>query len=409
MQHKFKTLNFVVNLALLAAVPAFTQIPSPEATPDATAAAPAAYVYVQTHQGVDVFDAAADGKLTPIKGSPFATTGQMAGSNGKYLISIGTDYLHTYTVDSNGAVGKQLSEINTQDYAGADCGNTTNNGAELDHSGKYLYVQLWAYQSSGNCAAWQSYKIASDGDLTFLGNAEYSGYVDGYATSDSVPTVSGNDKYAYGVATSYEEGEGYNFYQFAPFSQGSNGALAVDENFTETDPKPDPNAEGGWNQVLVAADPSGHLAALMFEGYPSYDTGNYTKPGPMLLGSYTIGSNGSVKSTNTYLDMPSPEISGSLLQMSPSGKLLAVAGTGLQIFHFNGAAPITKDSALLLPAIDIAQLAWDNDNHLYALSYSSGELYVYTATPTSINEVAGSPYKVKNAYGLDGLVVVPKL
>ncbi|MGA2537779.1 MAG: hypothetical protein ABSF53_17305 [Terracidiphilus sp.] len=408
MKYTCKTGIFLACVGLLSSGPGFTENLAAESSPESSSTAPVAYVYVQTHQGVDVFDASSEGKLTVVKGSPFATTGQMAGVTASHLLSVGTNELHSYAIDGGGVVGKQLSEINTQDYAGADCGNTTNNGAVLDHSGKYLYVQLWAYQSPGNCAAWQSYKIASDGDLTFLGNAEYSGYVDGYATSDSVPTVSGNDKYAYGVATSYEEGEGYNFSQFAPFSQGSNGALALDENFTETDPKPDPNAEGGWNQVLVAADPSGHLAALMFEGYPSYDTGNYTKPGPMLLGSYSIGSNGSVKSTNTYKDMPSPEISGSLLQMSPSGKLLALAGLGIQIFHFNGASPITKFSSLILPGVSIDQLSWDSNNHLYALSYGSDKLYVFTVTSTSVDEAAGSPFTVGNAYGTSGLIVVPK-
>jgi hypothetical protein len=61
-----------------------------------------------------------------------------------------------------------------------------------------------------------------------------------------------------------------------------------------------------------------------------------------------------------------------------------------------------------LPTTDVDQLGWDNDNHLYALGYSAEELYVYTVTPTSITEVAGSPYKVQNAYGIKGLIVVPK-
>ena len=38
------------------------------------------YIYVQTHQGADVFDEASDGQLTMVKGSPFATTGQMGGT-----------------------------------------------------------------------------------------------------------------------------------------------------------------------------------------------------------------------------------------------------------------------------------------------------------------------------------------
>ena len=116
-------------------------------------------------------------------------------------------------------------------------------------------------------------------------------------------------------------------------------------------------------------------------------------------------------STNTWLNMPTPKVVGAtLITMSPSGNLLALGGyDGLQLFHFNGANPITAYSDVLLPTVNIDQLAWDNDNHLYALSYSSGELYVYTATPTSIKEVSGSPYKVEHAYGIKGLIVVPKL
>jgi hypothetical protein len=94
--------------------------------------------------------------------------------------------------------------------------------------------------------------------------------------------------------------------------------------------------------------------------------------------------------------------------MSPSGKLLALAGSGLQIFHFNGSSPITAFGSALLPGVSIDQLAWDKNNHLYALSYGTNKLYVYTVTTTSINEVAGSPLTVDNAYGISGLVVVPK-
>ena len=109
--------------------------------------------------------------------------------------------------------------------------------------------------------------------------------------------------------------------------------------------------------------------------------------------------------------MPAPALTNiGTMNMSPSGKLLAVAGyPGLQIFHFNGAAPITNYSSLLLPTANIDQLGWDNSNHLYALSYATGKLYVYTVTPTSISAVAGSPYTVANAYGIKGLIVVPKL
>jgi hypothetical protein len=410
MNRTCRTFNYVACLALLTAVPAFTQTLSPEATPEASAA-PVAHVYVQTHQGVDAFNAASDGKLTPIGGSPFATTGQMGGINGKYLLSVGTDDLHSYTIESSGAVGKQASETNTQDYSGADCGNTTGLVPFLDHSGKYFYMQLSGVFNGGSvaCVAWQSYEIQSNGSFKFLGSINYSGTSGHDATPTLGPTVSSNDKFAYGI---FDQFTGFSYSSFSTLERTSSGDLEEIPNFKEKDPAADQNVPNGpwtYSPVAVQADPSGHLAVLLINQSFAGCCGYY---GSEQLASYSIDSStGSVSSTNKYEDMPTPfpsdSDSVSEMDMSPSGKLLAVAGSpGLQIFHFDGAAPITEYSAVLLPKVAIFQLAWDNNNHLYALS--SDELYVYTATPTSIEEVSGSPYKVENAYGLDGLIVVPK-
>jgi 6-phosphogluconolactonase (cycloisomerase 2 family) len=135
----------------------------------------------------------------------------------------------------------------------------------------------------------------------------------------------------------------------------------------------------------------------------------FTNTPPPQLASYTINdTTGAIVSTNTWADMPTPQLSAAaFLEMSPSGKLLVVGGDegGIQIFHFNGAAPITPYSGVLLPNIQANQLTWDNNNHLYVLSYLSGEIYVFTVTPTSISEVSASPYKIP---GLTGMIVVPK-
>ena len=134
----------------------------------------------------------------------------------------------------------------------------------------------------------------------------------------------------------------------------------------------------------------------------------------MQLASYTINSKGAIATTNTWANMPTlPWNQDNFIgmNMSPAGNLLAVSGlTGLKIYHFNGAAPITSYSSVLLPGVEVDELAWDKSNHLYALSYSKG-LYVFTVTPTSISEVAGSPYKIANPTGVNGvkdLIVVPK-
>jgi len=47
---------------------------------------------------------------------------------------------------------------------------------------------------------------------------------------------------------------------------------------------------------------------------------------------------------------------------------------------------------------------WDNNNHLYAISQSSGKLFVYTITPTGHREAPGSPYTISSP---DALIVQP--
>ena len=96
------------------------------------------------------------------------------------------------------------------------------------------------------------------------------------------------------------------------------------------------------------------------------------------------------------------------MSMSQSGRVLALGGAGVTFFHFNGATPITR-YASILPAVEIDSMGWDQNDHLYAVSNSAEKLYVYTVTPTSITEAAGSPYHVSSPYGLKGLIVVPKL
>lgn len=377
----------VIILSLLGAGAVFTLKASAAPTP------PVADVYVQIGDGVYVYTANAAGKLTALAGSPFADTGQMEAVNGSnFLISVGTDYLHIYKIESNGAVGGQLSEIDTQSYGGGDCG-TTEAASLLDHTGRYFSVAL---AGSSDCSALQTYKVATNGDFTFLGDSvSTSGYQSGVYPVEA-STYSSNDLFAYGV----QGQQGANV--FLPYKRGSAGDLVVDSGFTQTGPTPSASDNTSYAPVLVAADPASHLAAVMNQPFgPDADT--------FQLASYTISSTGAVKSTNTYANMPVLEVYPDRIAMSPAGNFAAVGGSpGLQIFHFNGASPATADGGVLLSKVEIDQVAWDKSNHLYALSYPSGDLYVYTVTSTGITEAAGSPYKVPGPYGLTGIVVVPK-
>ncbi len=290
----------------------------------ASSTTPAAYVYVQTHQGVVAYNATSAGKLTSIKGSPFATTGQMAGNNGSYLITTGTDYIHSYKVASNGAVGSQASEINTQSYGGAECGTTDGQGAKLDHTGKYFYVQLYgATTNEGGdiytpCDTWQSYKINSSGQFTFLGDQENTDGYHGNAFTQPIYTVSSNDKFGYGATDEVYATS------FTPFTINSNGELVNNSKFTEKDPTPEPATGGSANAyypIVEAADPSGHLAVLMYESFAE-------NPPPPQLASYTINSTGGISSTNTYRNMPTPTLSNccGAMSMSISGQAAGADG-----------------------------------------------------------------------------------
>ncbi|MGA2539627.1 MAG: hypothetical protein ABSF53_26705, partial [Terracidiphilus sp.] len=175
-----KTVSLVAFVALLSTGPAFTQTPSDEATPEAKATASVAHVYAETIEGdvdgyLNAYDAAADGRLTPIKGSPLPAHGTfIEASNGKYLFSSDGYRIHTFAIESDGAIGNQVAEINTQDFDGADCSGslstsaTFSAGAVLDHTGKSLYQQIWGYAeveggSSAVCSAYQSYQVSPSG------------------------------------------------------------------------------------------------------------------------------------------------------------------------------------------------------------------------------------------------------
>jgi hypothetical protein len=98
------------------------------------------------------------------------------------------------------------------------------------------------------------------------------------------------------------------------------------------------------------------------------------------------------------------------MAMSPAGNLLAVAAnddSGIQLFHFNGAAEATAFGNEFYEW-PIDQVMWDSKDHLYALDYALSQLTVFTVTTTSVKQ-AGSTYNLPEyPYGTKGLIVVSK-
>ncbi|MGE5110339.1 MAG: Ig-like domain-containing protein [Acidobacteriaceae bacterium] len=373
-----------------------------------------AHVYVGTSNGVYLYDAASNGALTRVSGSPFAIAGSAVGGNGHYFVSLGTAYLHSYPVASNGAIKGQVSQINTNLYSGSECG--TAQGAVLDPSGEYVYVQRYSATPVGSdqeaCAALQSFKTASSGSLSFLGATQFATETEtGLNTATTtLISLSGNGRHAY--SASYDHDCSVVTWEF---NRESSGAMLFSSSEHLMVPSTPP--DWAWYPFVMTADPTNHLAVAMFG-----ESGDFSPCGDVIhltqLASFTVASDGNLATTNTPENMPTPQVHPQVMNISPSGQFLAVGGTatfsgeegtqtpGLQVFRFNGANPITPYSKVLTTA-PIDEIHWDNNNHLYALSNSTRKLYVYTVTSTSITAAPGSPYTI--ASSPNALVIVPIL
>jgi hypothetical protein len=352
----------------------------------AFAASPVAYVYVAedatvSSSPITVFSATSSGKLTHVKGSPFTLKSQetLVGTNGTHLVTIdntpGTPYLRSYDVASDGVIGKEVSSfaLHTWSYWGGS--------AELDHTGHSVYV----YTTRGDYSL-LNFSLSKSGDLAFQGIANN-------AYEPGLPAIIGNNKFAYGFNNYC--GDGGNGCdcgspnQFVALNRESNGSLEGIA-FSETDPIAQPGTGNYYYPAgAITNDATDHLAVVV-----NVANGPCELDAPNQLASYTVGSQGDLVSTNTWENMPVlPNSYLGPIALNPAGTILAVAeGTGTQFYLFNGAAPITPLTGIIGISGAIAAMAWDKDNHLYALN-TSGKLHVYTATKTSVVETPGSPYE----------------
>lgn len=354
---------------------------------------PVSYVYVAENfptstatSPISVYAASSEGKLTEITGSPFKqTAGMMAGTNGSHFITLDppfttTDqYLHVYDVEPNGTIGKEVSKLDLHAWCAEDL------SAEFDHTGQDVYI-LEDLECGGG---YLSFELSKSGELTFTGSVPRHNVFPFY----TLPVFSGNDKFAYTA----DSNSGCPASTFLGMGRESSGALE-NISFSTTNPLPPP---GGFQAfpLLVTDDPTIHLAILVF-----FQAGLCGDAGQQYgLASYTVQSNGDLVSTNTWENMPQFAAGlypgyGAGLKMNAAGNILAVAvGTGIQFFHFNGADPITTFTGIIGKSGFISTMAWDGDDHLYALNAKSGKLHVYTATAKGVIEAPGSPYLPPNS------------
>jgi len=357
--------------------------------PLASAQSTAAHVYIQV-QGpagaVYGYSASSSGQLTAIPGSPFKPGTAIIGSNNTEFFTLGKTTLRSFAVGSNGAIGSQVGSAAILDYGGNACGSGTGgtDNAVLDHTGKYVYVLLQG-AGDGTCAAYQTYIVNSGGTFTFDGDTEQSFESE---AGTGLPSILGNETFAYA-----NEWDGH-YSDDVGFQRQSTGTLQAMQ-FKETDP-----ALSGTNYLPSNPDssPTGNYVVIQLS--PNDGGGDSGNP---QLGSYTVDSNGNLTTTNTSSNMPTPSIYGENSTFSPDGTMYVLYaggsgyGSGIEIYNFNDASPLTLNTALLT-GTGIDQVAWDSSHHLYAISQFENKLWVFNVTGSSVTQAdaisIGTPFSM---------------
>jgi hypothetical protein len=350
--------------------------------------APIAFVYVSSVRStgsyeIHAYKVASDGTLTAVSGSPFAENGFYLAENGNWLFSTDTVDIYSFSIAANGAL-RQVSSVNAQQYNQYDAGGPVN--LFFDRKGTTLYDEdIYSNQGANNTYQFFDFNQTT-GALTYLGATSAAS-----AVWNTPLSFVGNDADGYG-STCVRGGQ----YIYG-FSRGGAGRLS-DLNLQTTIPSA---PKGSYCPYLTATDLANSVAISLM---PTED--GLSADGPTQIAVYSADPSGDLTTNSTSSNMPKVAV-GSVTDMktSPSGKLLAVAGsTGLQVFHFNGANPVTHFTPLMTKD-PVDQMFWDNANHLYAVSRSAGKLYVFTVTTTKATPASGSPHAIGTPANL---IVVPR-
>jgi hypothetical protein len=354
-------------VCLTAALCVTAALVSPSTASAATA--PAAYAFISTANPNDVYSLA----VSPT--GSFTHVGTAASPTAIYHLSVTKHFLfgidnlsniYTYSISSTGKL-KLVATTNAGKYVSGFSSQYSAAIIQVDETGTTLYTLAGSSQTN-----WflESFKIESNGDLQFLG----SSYADPNALNQ-IRFVQGG-QYAL-TDGCYNTAAGASFVtdsddvnDIVTYKHESNGFLTYGGTSNDT-----PTAQSPYEYCagLNASDPTDHVAV----GFTIFNPpGDDIEPG-MALGTYTVNTSGTPATTSDYENMPvTSGFNPYVMSIDPTGRLLAVGGTGaFQLYHFNGANPVTRYSGVIKTNDLIRSIAWDKSSHMYLLTDHSVDIY----------------------------------
>lgn len=338
------------------------------------------YVYVSNPatNAIYAFQAAADGTLTATSGSPYSVAGigaMTADSSHLFGVDTAKSAIVTYSISSGGDLAK-VSSV------------TDPNGATSAFRDAYD-EDVYTLTGGASSHTYDGYAVQQGGSLLSVASAAGSA-----AITDPELGFTPNDQFAYGAGCSNGAASVYGY------TWVNTGVL------TPFDTKASiPAAPSGYQYCpMGAAVPCSCDVILPLERMTN---NGQTDTGTAQLAVFPIASDGTLSTASTAANMPSTSV-GTLSpypQFDPSDTYLAIPGsTGLQIFKLSNAA-LTSTGVVPITG-GVNQVAWDNAGNLYALNWSSGDLYAFHVTNGVPAEVSGSPYTTApNAGVTPGLTV----
>ena len=344
------------------------------------------FVYVASSKSANnnevvAYRADSTGQLSPVTGSPFAVNAAFMTASGKYLFTTDGTNIYSYSVASDGSI-TQSSSLNANQSNPNHCGSPIS--LFTDRTGRTLYDLDYVSDCANN--QYGSFSVdSSTGALTFNALSSAASPVFNKPVS-----FLENDTYGYSASCWHYIQEIYGF------RRNSDGSLTLVSNLGSSPVMPTPPPGDTYCPWLAATDTSNHVAITL----SAMNVYSFQADGPTQIAVYSADATGNLSTSSTAADMPGVAVGNvSDMQMSPAGNYLAVAGTGLQVFNFNGGNPVTQVTGLLTNT-PIDQIAWDHSNHLYAISKSAGQLFVFTVTSAGTSQAPGSPYTVTTPVNL---------